>query len=313
MTTPFQRCRKGFSLIEAVVLIVVVGLAVSPLVGLFREVVVRHSDAQQTTMAVGLARGLMEEILSKSYEDPQAGAGSFGTEEGSRTNYDDVDDYDGLNEKPPRDNRNNALNDFSAFRTRATVVNVQPAAPGGSAAPDGSTDFKRVTVTVSWNNGGSRVRLVGLAGNYTVEGSTPQSGWTYLGRSDVASRDVRFFVRNDTGDDVYLTHVTASWTGPEAYYDEIKVKAVGYSNYGSVWSCLAHNFDRAENGETCMFNLGDVVRIPNGTVARIQLDDFKDRSNWPLGSSVNMESTPITVELWAAPDTYVPFTVEALD
>jgi hypothetical protein len=55
-----------------------------------------------------------------------------------------------------------------------------------------------------------------------------------------------------------------------------------------------------------------VVYVPDGRVMRIELGNFRDNRSWPWGGSVNTRGTPATVELWAAPYTYVPFVVEAL-
>jgi MSHA pilin protein MshD len=307
-----QPSRNGFSMTEVVVAIVVVALAAPPMMTLFHETLVRNADAHKMTMAVGLATGLMEEVLSKAFEDPEIGEGSFGAEEGSRASYDDVDDYDDLNVKPPRDSRNNVLGRYSNFRTRVAVQNVQAADPGGNPMLDGATDFKRVTVTVLWDNGSRFVRLVGMTSKVTPSGYPPQTGLTYIERVWDSSDDVRFRVRNDTGEDLYLTHLTITWDGGGAWYSSIDVSVEGYDDYGTVWTCLSRNFRRLGSGETAHFNLGDIVLVPDGRVAQIEFHNFRNNRVWPWGSSVNTRGTPATVEVWAAPYTYYPFVVEAL-
>jgi len=309
-----RRTLAGFSLVETVVLIVVVSLAVPPVAVLLGQTLDSTAEGHMTTMALALGKGLMEEVLSRPFEDPEFGAGSFGTEEGSRSLYDDVDDYDNLNEKPPRDSQDGVLSNYSAFRTRVTVENVAAAAPGGGAMPDGSTEFKRVSVTVLWNTDQKLVRLIGLSSNFSTEGYPPQSGLTFIERPwPSPSNDVDFRVRNDTGDDVYLTHVKATWAGTTAYYTSIDVLVEGHTNYKDVWHCMSHNFIRVGSGNATMFNLGDVVRIPAGDTMRVRLDKCRSSKQWPWGGNVNMRGVPITVELWAAPYTYVPFYMDALE
>jgi len=110
--------------------------------------------------AINLAQDLMEEITSKAFEDPTAGPGSFGAEEGSRLLYDDVDDYDGYGpHSPPKDEQGNAMANYSVFTRSVTVVNVAEVGAANmpraslAAQTEGSTSFKRITVTVSWDGG----------------------------------------------------------------------------------------------------------------------------------------------------------------
>jgi MSHA pilin protein MshD len=301
----------AFSLIELVVVIVVIALALPPLAMLLHETVSRSEHSNLQVMATGLARGLMEEVLSKDFEDPQAGAGSFGAEEGSRSQYDDVDDYDGLNNKPPRDAEGDSLGHYSGFRARVTVRNVDGDDPGGPARPDGSTAFKRVTVRVSWQNDEHVVRLVGLRGNPgSDESEGGASGITFLERIDHTGGP-RFRVRNDTGEDLYVTHITLSWTDSpaEAYYPEVKLRVEGYTNYYTVWSSSRHNDRLMGNGGTAMFNMGDRALVPAGAVMRFKIDDFYET---PGGSGwVDMRHVTFSVELQAGAELFTPFTVPA--
>lgn len=122
--------------------------------------------------AFNLAQDLMEEIASKPYEDPTAGAGSFGTEEASRINYDDVDDYDSYGPNtPPEDVQGNDMNDYSTFTRSVTVVNVTDVGLANmprtslAAQADGSTNFKLVSVTVSWFGGQQSETLERIVAN----------------------------------------------------------------------------------------------------------------------------------------------------
>jgi MSHA pilin protein MshD len=143
--------QQGATLIEAVLAVIALGIAIPPLVGLFREVAARGADDTYQQVAIAHAESLMEEIVSKSFEDPGLASGSFGTEESPRSAYDDVDDYDGLSESPPQRLDGTLLAEYGGFTRSATVVNVTTADPDPLApAADGSTDLKRIRVKVSW-------------------------------------------------------------------------------------------------------------------------------------------------------------------
>ena len=294
--------KNGFSLVEIIVLLVVVSIAAAPMTALLCQTLSDRAHAGMQIMATSLAQGVMEEILSKAYEDPDGSAGSFGTEEGSRINYDDVDDYDGLDDAPPRDSQGNALTSFSGFRARVAVENVTATSPDGTAQSDGSTDFKRVTVAVSWNSGSKLVRLKGLRSNF--DASESGGGLINIQRLNASWKDCQFRFQNDSGSDIYLTHLIATWSSPTAYYQKIRVNVSGWVD---VWKYQDHNNVRMGSGGTAMFNQGARVLVPDGSSVDILLDEFKASPSG--GSSQNVDGTEFTIELWAAPTQFDPFTV----
>jgi len=309
-----HRAKAGFSLVEVIVLIVVIALAVPPIVMLLYETVSRGTDSRMQMIATSLATGLMEEILSKSFEDPQGSSGSFGTEEAGRANYDDVDDYDGLSVQPPRDSQGNALSDYAAFRARVTVENVSSSSPGGTAVSDGSTNFKRVTITVEWNSGNSLVRLKGLSSNFGED--SHQYGLTFIERQGTKNgEDVKFKVRNESAASFYVTHVKLSWGSPEAYYKEVKIKITGGTNYKDVWNNKEYNDLRMGSGGVAMLNKGKVVLIPAGATMEIEVKGFKDSRTGKggkkdkKGDDVDMGGVTLQMEIWASPDRYQPVTI----
>lgn len=255
----------------------------------------------------------MEEILSKSFEDPDGASGSFGTEEASRADYDDVDDYDGLDVCPPQDSQGSALSGYAGFRTQVTVENVPAATPGGAAQADGSTNFKRVTVTVSSEDGSSTVQLVGLSSSFGTDNAL--SGLTFTKREQVdpgkdgVADDVTFVFRNDTGQAFYATHLVATWASPTAYYEEIRFKIEGGTDYTEVWKSKNHNNVRVGSGDTAMFNQGDVVLIPADATVKVEIKKFRDAKAG--GDRVAMPEAVFGIEIYAAPNIYQPFTVTA--
>ena len=85
--------------------------------------------------------------------DPEDGDAVFGAETGesSVSLYDDIDDFNGAAINPPIDVSGAAMNEFSAFTQEITVENVLPSNFGGAAQTAHSTDFVRVTVTITKN------------------------------------------------------------------------------------------------------------------------------------------------------------------
>ena len=164
---PLQRCtraRRGSTLIEAVTTILVLGIALPPLVSLFTEISTHSVDKDLQQMALTYADALLEEIVSKEFEDPDGSAGSFGTEEGGRSSYDDVDDYDGWSQSPPTRLDGTALDDYAGFTRSVEVHNVTDSDPDPtSPESDGSTELKRIRVRVTWTGGrGGQLELTTL-------------------------------------------------------------------------------------------------------------------------------------------------------
>lgn len=98
---------KGFSLIELVITIVVLGIALSALTASIFGGVGSNADPLWQSKATQLSQAYFDEILSMRYQESSPlGGGSIntcdidGTDVGetSRSLFDDVDDYDGLTE-----------------------------------------------------------------------------------------------------------------------------------------------------------------------------------------------------------------------
>lgn len=169
---------RGATLLEAVAAVLVLGIAIPPLLSISIEIGSRGADQALQVAALECADSLMEEIASKVFEDPQLPTGSFGSEEASRAAFDDIDDYDGLSNAPPRHFDGALLSDYASLLCRATVDNVtaanlDPALPES----DGSTPFKRIQVRVSWTGArGGEVRLTTLRTRVGVTRGPLQEG-----------------------------------------------------------------------------------------------------------------------------------------
>jgi hypothetical protein len=146
--------RPALTLVEVVVSTLIVGLmTVAALDGL--GAATRSSEwSGNQAIAQGLADDLMAEVLVAAYSDPN-GSAVFGLETGEaapRVNFDDVDDFNGWNEKPPKAADGSTMSDRADWRHRVTVQRVVPTNP--TQATSGSTDqgAKRVCVTIEYED-----------------------------------------------------------------------------------------------------------------------------------------------------------------
>ena len=122
---------NGFSLVEALFAILLVGLAIASLLAANTS----FTKASGAGTSLSTAEFLLEQIKELSVV----------------TDFDDLDDFDGANFSPPISAERVALNDFAAFSQQVTVENVS-ASNFEQVVADHSTDFVRVTVKVLFNS-----------------------------------------------------------------------------------------------------------------------------------------------------------------
>ncbi len=134
--------QKGFTLIEIIVTIIVIGIAAVALLGVFTNLVRGSADPVIQQQATTIAEAYMEEIMLRAFEDPQ-GPETGGQEPGeSRPNYDDVQDYNSLGTTEVRDQNNNPIAALVDYDVTVTVTSDSL-----SSVPLGSAMRIDVTVT----------------------------------------------------------------------------------------------------------------------------------------------------------------------
>lgn len=163
MPIPAKRPTRGFSLVELVVFIVVISLALAGVLAGINYAVRHSADPMVNIRAVELGQAYLEEILGKRYDERSAeggtprcgqtnppapactGAGSLGPDAGEagRSAYDDVDDYNGLNDSPPRDPLGAVRAGYEGYGVTVTVAyaGIELGLDQGAA--------KRITVDVA--------------------------------------------------------------------------------------------------------------------------------------------------------------------
>lgn len=90
-----RRRQTGFTLIELIFFIVVVAVGIAGILMVMNVSVKSSADPMERKQAMALAESVLEEILLKAYADPD---GLPNVVEAGRTLYDDVDDFNGINE-----------------------------------------------------------------------------------------------------------------------------------------------------------------------------------------------------------------------
>lgn len=131
-----NRRQAGVTLIELVVSIVVIATAAGAVLGMITMTTTRSADAMVQQQAAAIADAYLEEILLKPFADPDGGG------ETQRADFDDVDDYDGLDDAGARDQFDRAIGGLSDYRVH---VDVEEEALNGLP----SVDVRRVDVRVT--------------------------------------------------------------------------------------------------------------------------------------------------------------------
>ncbi len=150
-TVPHRR--GALTLVEALVSILVVsGMLVAALnsVGAAKRSELLLVERER---ALALARGLMAEILQQAYADPDNGPGSFGIgageSTGTRSLFDDVDDYDGWTASPPQNKDGSVIPGCTGYEQRVAVAWVSPTQLTTPSV--NNTGMKRIEVTIRRN------------------------------------------------------------------------------------------------------------------------------------------------------------------
>lgn len=155
-TDPIRHYRRpaGFSLLEATISVMLVGLVMVGALHTVGAAQRRERDAVDRVLGQQLASALLNEILSHAYKEPETDAAPiFGIEPdevtGNRALFDDVDDYASWTSTPPKDRSGNEIPNFSGWTQKVTVVWADPVSLGSTASVN--TGLKKISVTATKN------------------------------------------------------------------------------------------------------------------------------------------------------------------
>ncbi len=147
-----RQLKSGFSLIEVLIAIVLVGLAIASLVAANISFTKANAAGRDLSTAEFLIEQIRELTTLLPVVDPNTGDSTFGPEVGETlAGYDDLDDFDGASFAPPISADRNVLSNFAAFGQQITVENVS-AANFEDVVGDHSSFFVRITVKVFLNS-----------------------------------------------------------------------------------------------------------------------------------------------------------------
>ena len=155
-----MRKNNGFTLIEIIVTLVVIGIAAVALLSVFTNVIRGSADPVIQQQATTIAEAYLEEILLRPFEDPQGGeTGGLEGDETGRDDYDDVQDYSALPAGPPADQFGVPIPALAAYTVTVTIDD-----PALGTIPANS-DALRIDVDVAHAAIGT-IRVSGFRTNY---------------------------------------------------------------------------------------------------------------------------------------------------
>ena len=123
MTSGASRSQAGVTLIELVISTLIVAVALTGVLAALFSALRSSTNPMLEEQAAAVGRAYLEEITLRAYYDPQSGsgAGPFPAKEASRELYDNVCDYDGLDDMGARDQNGSAIPALSAYRVTVSV------------------------------------------------------------------------------------------------------------------------------------------------------------------------------------------------
>ena len=148
-----RRYEGGFSLLEVLIAIILVGIAIASLLAANSTFTKTNAAGTELSTAEFLLEQIKELTVMLPVVDPNLGMLTFGQEadEIILADYDDLDDFDGASFSPPISADRATLNNFAAFSQQVTVENIN-AANFEQVVTNHSSSFVRVNVKVFLNS-----------------------------------------------------------------------------------------------------------------------------------------------------------------
>ena len=146
-----QMTSRAFTLVEVVLTILIVGVGLVASVRALPVLLQVSTASQEQMVAQQLAADLLAEIAMLPYEDPD-GSAVFGREPGeaanNRSDFDDIDDYDGWKKSPPQKKDGSTEPGCDGY-TRSVIVESTNPGDFNTIEANDLNKPKRITITVS--------------------------------------------------------------------------------------------------------------------------------------------------------------------
>ncbi len=149
MYTPEVTLRRpncGFSLIEALVFIVIVSVALAGVLSVMNLTTLHSADPLIRKQAIVVAESLLEEITQHNFSAPVGGFSGVASQ-ANRSMFDDIGDYNGFATTGifPIDS-GTVIPALALYNARVSVVDTM-LGPAGAEIPAGSVKLITVTIT----------------------------------------------------------------------------------------------------------------------------------------------------------------------
>ncbi len=142
----------GVTLVELILSMVIISIALTGVLTVMNLTVSHSADPIIQHQATAIAESYLEEILLQAYQNPVGGYSGV-----DRSQFDDVDDYNGLSNVGVKDHLGNSV---------AALANYNVSVAVSAVTLTDSVQAKKVTVTVSLSGLGSSLNLVGYRADY---------------------------------------------------------------------------------------------------------------------------------------------------
>jgi type II secretory pathway pseudopilin PulG len=120
------RRRAGFTLIEAALTTVIIGVGCVAMLQLLGAGTVANGEGTQLTTAMNLAGNIRECLMGVNFADPTV-KDTWGPEAGETLlTYDDLDDFDGKVFSPPIDARRYPIDGYAGWSQTIKIESVEP-------------------------------------------------------------------------------------------------------------------------------------------------------------------------------------------
>ena len=145
---------RGVTLVELIIAMVVISIALTGVLLVINYTTLHSADPVLRHQAIAIAEAYMEEICLKDFSDPDGGG-----VEANRALFDDVADYNGLNDNGAVDQNGNAIAGLGNYTVGVAVINQQ-FGPAGA-----QVNGLRIDVTVT-DPAGESLTLTGFRADY---------------------------------------------------------------------------------------------------------------------------------------------------
>lgn len=145
-----RRGRKGFTLVETALAMVIVGTGVMALLELLAAGSMVNASGTTLTTAVNLANNIHEITIGLPFQNP-TNPTSLAKDSGGPTAYTYLWDMNGDTYSPPLDVRRNPIATYSNWSQKVTINTVDPTNVTASRPNDPTVPTARVSVVITHN------------------------------------------------------------------------------------------------------------------------------------------------------------------